>query len=148
MADSDTPTKFEEVYKAFLDSIDSYDFAKVDDDELEDVLWGYLDHARIQFLTYYKDLNDVDVDKKQFNIHLNPAEIAILAKGMKLEWVSQTKHSEDLMKKAIGDRDYTAIQGYRYLEDLSAMEKQLQKEIKTWINTYEYSMSDLYEDML
>lgn len=147
MAESDTPTAFDEVYKAFLDSIDSYDFAKIGDDELEDVLWGYLDHARIHFLTYYKDLTDIDEGKKQFNIHLNPAEIAILAKAMKLEWVSQTKHSEDLMKKAIGDRDYTAVQGYRYLEDLSAMEKQLQREIKSWLNTYEYSMVDLYGDM-
>ena len=36
-------TYYEEVYKVFLNTVDSYDFAQMDDDELESVLYGYMD---------------------------------------------------------------------------------------------------------
>lgn len=74
-------------------------------------------------------------------------EIALLAKAMKLEWVREQKHSEELMRKAIGDRDYTSDKGYQYLDRLQAMEKQLSREIMTTINRIEYADRDLYGDM-
>lgn len=33
-------TYYEEVYKAFLNTVDSYDLPRLDDDELADVLYG------------------------------------------------------------------------------------------------------------
>ena len=36
-------TYYEEVYKVFLNTVDSYDFAQMDDDELDSVLYGYMD---------------------------------------------------------------------------------------------------------
>ena len=38
------------------------------------------------------------------------------------------------MVKAIGDRDYAAVQGYKYLEQLQSMEKQLVKKLILWYN--------------
>lgn len=141
-------TKFESVYKAFLNSVDSYDLAQISQSELEQVLWGYLDSARIHFITYHKDLFDVDMDKQQFNIDLDGAEVTMVAKGMKLEWVSLNKNSQEMQQKSIGDRDYQAQQGHKYLEQLSKMERQLKSEIQGWINQYEYANEDLYGQML
>ena len=45
-------TYYEEVYKAFLNTVDSYDLPRLDDDELEDVLYGYMDAGRLMFSTY------------------------------------------------------------------------------------------------
>lgn len=140
-------TKFEAIYSSFLNSVDSYDFAQVDESELEEILWGYLDSARTNFITYHKDFYDVDLEQKTFNIELNGAEVAVLAKAMKLEWTSRNKNAQELHQKAIGDRDYQAVQGTKYIETLGKAERQLRTEIEMWINKYEYSQSDLYGEM-
>ena len=140
-------TKFEMVYKSFLNSVDSYELNNIDDNELESVLWGYLDAGRAMFISYHVDVYDVDMEQKQFNADLNSAEIVMLGKAMKLEWVMMNKNSEELQRKAIGDRDYQAVQGYKYLEQLNKVERQLRSEIENWINKYEYSLSELYGEM-
>lgn len=141
-------TYFEEVYKAFLNTVDSYAFSAMDDDELSEVLYGYLDAGRVAFSTYItKDFYDDNVEEKRFNIKLSRVEINLLAKAMKLEWVREHRNSEELMRKAIGDRDYSTTQGYQYLESLGKMESQLSREIESTINKIEYSDSDRYGDM-
>ena len=141
-------TYYEEVYKVFLNTVDSYDFAQMDDDELESVLYGYMDSGRLLFSTYIaKDFMDDDPENKRFNFKMTRVEIALLAQAMKLEWVREHLNSEELMRKAIGDRDYTTVQGYQYIDRLQNMEKQLSREITTQINRLEYSNSDLYGEM-
>lgn len=141
-------TYYEEVYKAFLNSVDSYELQAMDDDELKERLYGYMDAGRVNFETYIaQDFYDDDPEKERFNFKMKRFEIALLAKAMKLEWVREQKNSEELMKKAIGDRDYTVQAGYQYLDRLLAMEKQLSKEITTTVNRIEYANQDLYGDM-
>lgn len=141
-------TYYEEVYKAFLNSVDSYELAQMDDDELEERLYGYLDAGRVVFEPYIsEDFYDDDPQKQRFNFKMKRFEITLLAKAMKLEWVREQKHSEELMRKAIGDRDYTSDKGYQYLDRLQAMEKQLSREISSTINRIEYANDDLYGDM-
>ncbi|KRL91688.1 hypothetical protein [Limosilactobacillus ingluviei] len=142
-------TYFEEVYRVFLGTIESYYFSKMDDEELSETLFGYLNNGISVFSTYIsKDFTDLDQEKGRFNFKLSRIEITILARAMKLEWVRSHKYSQELMEKAIGDRDYAAVQGYQYLDRLSAMDKSLQREIKTLINELEYADEELYGDML
>lgn len=141
-------TYYEEVYKAFLNSVDSYELAQMDDDELKERLYGYLDAGRVVFETYIsEDFYDDDPQKQRFNFKMKRFEITLLAKAMKLEWVREQKHSEELMRKAIGDRDYTSDKGYQYLDRLQTMEKQLSREISSTISRIEYANDDLYGDM-
>lgn len=141
-------TYYEEVYEVFLRTVDSYDFEQMDDDELKETLYGYLDLGRLAFSTYIsKDFYDDSPSEGRFNFKLSRAEMTLLAMAMKLEWVREHKHSEELMRKSIGDRDYAAVQGYQYLEKLQSMENQLTKELDSRINRIEYSNQDLYGDM-
>ena len=87
-------TYYEEVYKVFLNTVDSYDFAQMDDDELESVLYGYMDSGRLLFSTYIaKDFMDDDPENKRFNFKMTRVEIALLAQAMKLEWVREHLNS-------------------------------------------------------
>lgn len=144
-------TSFEEVFKLFLNSIDSYELAAIaqnGDNELDEVLQGFLSNALGGFVNYIaKDLLDVDYKKGQFNVELTRYEEIMLAKAMKLEWVRNKKYSEELMVKAIGDRDYAAVQGYKYLEQLQSMEKQLVKEIDIMVQRVEFGNPDVLGDM-
>lgn len=141
-------TYYEEVYKAFLNSVDSYDLYQMDNDELEERLYGYMDAGRVALETYISaDFFDDDIEAKRFNFKMKRYEIILLAKSMKLEWVREQKHSQELMRKSIGDRDYSSTQGYQYLDRLQAMEKQLSNEIRTTVNRIEYANQELYGDM-
>ena len=66
---------------------------------------------------------------------------------MKLEWVRNKKYSEELMVKAIGDRDYQTQQGYKYLEQLQTMEDKLNKEIQIMVQRVEFGNPDVLGDM-
>lgn len=141
-------TYYEEVYKAFLNSVDSYDLYQMDNEELEERLYGYMDAGRVALETYISaDFFDDDIEAKRFNFKMKRYEIILLAKSMKLEWVREQKHSQELMRKSIGDRDYSSTQGYQYLDRLQAMEKQLSNEIRTTVNRIEYANQELYGDM-
>lgn len=141
-------TTYEEVYKAFLSSVDSYDLAAMDDISLEETMYRYLVSGRIVFANYAaKDLTDDDPENKRFNVKLSSYEIVVLAKAMTLEWVRVHKNSEENMRKSIGDRDYNAVQGYQYLEKLQALDSQLTREIRRDILRLEYGNSELYGDM-
>lgn len=144
-------TSFEGIFKLFLNSIDSYEIAAIaqnDDGELDEVLQGFLSNALGGFVNYIvKDLLDVDYEKGQFNVELTRYEEIMLAKAMKLEWVRNKKYSEELMVKAIGDRDYAAQQGYKYLEQLQSMEDKLNKEIQIMVQRVEFGNPDVLGDM-
>lgn len=141
-------TYYEEVYKAFLNSVDSYDLYQMDNDELEERLYGYMDAGRVALETYISaDFFDDDLEAKRFNFKMKRYEIILLAKSMKLEWIREQKHSQELMRKSIGDRDYSSTQGYQYIDRLQAMEKQLSNEIRTTVNRIEYANQELYGDM-
>ena len=141
-------TYFEEVYFLFLSEVDSYEFAKMENDELENVLHDYLMQSMLIFSNYVaKDFSDFNDEEKHFNFKMTIFEKNILAKSMKLHWIEIHKSSEELMRKAIGDRDYTAVQGYKYLDSLLDIEKNLRKELHNDINRLEYGNVDLYGDM-
>lgn len=141
-------TSFDEVYRVFLNMVDSYLLAQMDDEELSETLYEYLYKGLQMFSTYsVKDMFDIDTKNKRFNIKLSSFEIVTLAKAMNLAWITANKNSEELMKKAIGDRDYNAVQGYQYLDRLQTMESQLRREIKNDINEFEYADVDIYGDM-
>ena len=107
-----------------------------------------MDAGRIALATYISaDFFDDEIEKKRFNFKLKRYEIILLAKAMKLEWVREQKHSQELMRKSIGDRDYASTQGYQYLDRLQSMEKQLSNEIRTTVNRIEYANQELYGDM-
>ena len=64
-------TYYEEVYKAFLNSVDSYDLYQMDNDELEERLYGYMDAGRVALETYISaDFFDDDIEAKRFNFKM------------------------------------------------------------------------------
>jgi hypothetical protein len=134
-------TSFESIYKKFLSLIDDYEFALVSDEELNEILFEYLDMARsLYFPQCEKDLEKLTVSNGvgEFEEDLTSQEQYILALGMKKAWLSSKLHNADLMRKDIGDRDYKAIQGDRYLKELSRLDKEIEDEIRRYAVAYTY----------
>lgn len=132
-------TKFDEIYGLFLSSVDDYDLANVDDEELTYVLENYLKNGLGHLLNGARNFIDFDDEAKEFKTELSAIEKLAVAKAMKLEWISSKKSSQELMEKAIGDRDYKAIQGTDYIKELTKAEKEAREEINRILIDYSYS---------
>ena len=123
-------TNFSEIYDLFLSQIDDYEMADVSDIELEDVLLKHIQNAIPTLQDSTVDLNVIDFQNKNFGTTLSFVEKSLFAKAMKLEWVREKRYSSELMRKAIGDRDFKAVQGVTYLKEIGALERQLEEEIR------------------
>lgn len=141
-------TPFSEIYSEFIAQIDDYELSSVSEEEFNQVLQGYILGARLPFMTYGKDLMSVDIEKAEFVSDLTPQEVMIFAKSMTYQWMVEKRNSLELHRKAIGDRDFQATQGYGYLEKITASLSKLRREIKQEITIYEYSQKDLWGELL
>jgi len=141
-------TPFSKIYSEFIVQIDDYELSSVSEEEFNQVLQGYILGARLPFMTYGKDLMSVDIEKAEFVSDLTPQEVMIFAKSMTYQWMVEKRNSLELHRKAIGDRDFQATQGYGYLEKITASLSKLRREIKQEITIYEYSQKDLWGELL
>lgn len=132
-------TKFSEIYSLFLSQVDDYELAMIKADEMDSVLKRYALSSMASLMGSMIEVDDdVDFENDTFKVELTFTEKSIFAKAMKLEWLREKKYSTELMQKAIGDRDFTAVQGYNYLKEIGAVEKELSKEIERHIIDYSY----------
>lgn len=132
-------TKFSEIYTLFLGQIDDYELATISADEMDSVLFRYALSAITNVNDSMQNIDRIiDIENKAFTTELDFTTKSIFAKAMKLEWLREKKYSSELMQKAIGDRDFTAVQGYNYLKEINIIEKDLAKEIKNYLIDYSY----------
>lgn len=132
-------TPFHSIYKRFLGLIDDYELGLVTDEELSEILFGYLDTAKsLYFPQCKKNLEEYteNLGVGEFRDDLTTQEQYILALGMKKAWLSPKLNSADLMTKAIGDRDYKAVQGTNYLKELSRLDEKIEDEIDRYARAY------------
>ncbi|WP_171299773.1 hypothetical protein [Enterococcus cecorum] len=137
-------TNFEDIYKIFISSIDSYELADYNEEQLyryfEQLLMSAI--ADCMQIQPNRRLEEYDIEEKVFVEDLKHTEKVALARAMKLAWVSDKLYSEELMRKNIGDRDYKAEQGTDYLRRLSELDTKLRKEIEQLLIDYSYTQEE------
>jgi hypothetical protein len=134
-------TPFSSIYNKFLALVDDYELAIPDDEQLNEVLFMFLDKARsLHFPQCKKDLEKLTEQNGvgEFEEDLTSQEQFILALGMTKAWISPKVKNADLMSKAIGDRDYKAVQGTTYIKELSKLEKQIEDEVDDYAKQYSW----------
>lgn len=143
-------TSYEEVYSRFLGKVDDYDLKKlleVDEESFRSLLKGYLEESIINFPQCEKDLEEVEerieegntIATQYFTSTLTLEEKEILSKGMVLAWLSPKVMFAENMEKSIGDRDYKAVQGYQYVQQLNTLRKNVEEEIRRYSVMYTYN---------
>lgn len=139
-------TPFVSIYKKFLSLIDDYELAIPTQEELNEILFEYLDQARsLHFPQCQKDLESLTENEGvgEFTETLSSQEQYILALGMKKAWISPKLNFADNMAKEIGDRDYKAVQGTNYIKELSKLDAQIAEEIRNYAVSYTYKNFNL-----
>lgn len=134
-------TKYEEIYSIFLNDIrDRKLVTLLTPDELGDTLEDYLlESVSIRFKKCKKNLEDRDDVLKCFNETLTREEQIILAKGMKLKWLSSNFISnEQQLNARLTTKDYNVFSPANQLRVLMSIEAEFKKELKSLITRYLY----------
>lgn len=136
----DKYTKFENVYSKFLSSIDDYEFSNFPADDFEFQLEQLLSGAIGLELSgqLQKRIGDLDFDKKEFKVALTNQEEWIIAKAMAYRWLESKITTEDLMRTAVSDRDYTETSPANQLRALRAIKLELEFDIHKYDVEYSY----------
>lgn len=132
------PTPFLTVYDKFLIfSTDNAFLEKLTFGEQEEILRTFLLKAVMDFDSSQIEL-DYDLENKEFINELTEDEINILAEYMNLYWVRRLLQDEELLRKSIGDRDYTIYSPANHMKNLSEVESAINKRVIKRV--YKYSI--------
>lgn len=136
-------TPFQNIYDKFLSLIEDYELAIIPDDELDYLLFSYLDRAvSLDFKQCRKDLTNYNKELKQFNEDLTGEEQWIIAYGMVLSWLESKIKRERLLRDAISDRDYEESSHANQLKELLNLEESTRKKLTEYILNYTFNNFD------
>lgn len=136
-------TPFQNIYDKFLSLIEDYELAIIPDDELDYLLFSYLDRAvSLDFKQCRKDLTNYNKELRQFNEDLTGEEQWIIAYGMVLSWLESKIKRERLLRDAISDRDYEESSHANQLKELLNLEESTRKKLTEYILNYTFNDFD------
>lgn len=141
-------TSFEEINSLFLSQITDYELFNYSREELAMAADQYLIRSLVNIQELETNVQDIDVENKQFNTDLSIIEKLIIAKSMKYEWVQDRIYQENLMRQNIGDRDYKAVQGTAYLDSLRVLSNNLSREIRRDLLRYDWGKTSSYDGLV
>ena len=96
-------TPYEKIYERFLNSVNDFNLAELDDHTLNEMLKDWLHSAIIKTRTS-SDLTRDD-DNEVFNNDLSDLDIELLAMGMRLAWLDQRINSTEYTNLFVGGKE-------------------------------------------
>lgn len=141
-------TPFSQIYSIFLRDITDKKLVNLlTPEELGDILEDYLmESISIHFKQCKKDLSNIIVEEvegetvKCFADDLTHEEKVIIAKGMKLKWLSSNFiANESKLVMRLTTKDYKVFSPANHLKILLEIDRDTRKEIKSLIMSYLYS---------
>lgn len=139
------PTNFEEIYKRFLNSIDDDMFSLMEEVYVKEKLFFYMERA---IALKCKDIDNVlnyDIDLQQFNTKLSIEEINLIVLGMEIEYLNEQVQKQELMRQAIGNRDFTLGSNHLTLKAIKELKESKELELRNALISYTYNNFEGFE---
>lgn len=136
-------TPYSNVYKRFLRKITDYGLAELSNEDMEDIMNGYLDSAISLFTKCEKDLSDRDDEKQCFNDNLTDIEQEILSRLLVIEWIEPQINSIMNLQPILNDHDFETYSQANFLKVKIELKNDLQSEIDNLMVNYTYDIGDI-----
>lgn len=134
------PTKFDEVFAAFLNRISDYDYAnKLSKDDLVYVLTTFLESSVATFNEASGEEYDdflLDKENQVFDRELKRIEIDILAHLMVVEYLKPNLYTTELIRQVLSDRDYKVYSQANQMNQLKDLYEVTKREANVKMNYY------------
>lgn len=138
-------TSYETLYKRCLAKIEDPTLAMLSDEDLKDMLHGYLVSAIAKHRMCENNLSDRDDELMQFNSDLSDLEIEIVGLLMAREWVSQQLLSVTNTLQVFSGKETNYYSQAAHLKELQALDEKLRLEAQQLSRDYTYANSDYFD---
>lgn len=126
-------TRFEDVYKIFLSSIQDYNIKKMFDEDFEiaeDLLQTFLIRAVSHFKNCVKPIKQkMNLDIKCFEVNLDIDEINIISDLMVLSWLDWNNNNIIQMNISLNDNDFRHFSEEKNLKEKTEYADRLREKV-------------------
>ena len=138
-------TQYSTLYEKCLSKIEDPTLAMLPEEDLENMLHGYLMSAIAKHRKCEHDLSDRDEELKQFNFDLSDLEIEILSILMTREWISQRLNSVTNVMQVFGGKEEKWFSQASHIKELREMDDRLRLEAQQLSRDYSYIDNDYFD---
>lgn len=130
-------TTFNDIYVSFLSKITEYDYMKLTDAELADILEPYLMSSIPKFKKCRTSL-EFNGATKEFENKLSLSEIEVLATLMVVDSLLPHVNSSKLKKQVMTDKEFRFYSQKNHLDGLIELHKYMKKEAEKLMLDYSF----------
>ena len=138
-------TQYSTLYEKCLSKIEDPTLAMLPEEDLENMLHGYLMSAIAKHRKCEHDLSDRDEELKQFNFDLSDLEIEIISILMTREWISQRLNSVTNVMQVFGGKEEKWFSQASHIKELREMFDRLRLEAQQLSRDYSYIDNDYFD---
>ena len=138
-------TSYETIYNRALSKLEDPTLAMLPEEDLENMLHGYLMSAIAKHRKCEHDLSDRDEELKQFNSDLSDLEIEIISILMTREWIGQRLHSVTNVMQVFGGKEEKWFSQSSHIKELREMDDRLRLEAQQLSRDYSYIDNDYFD---
>ena len=138
-------TQYSTLYEKCLSKLEDPTLAMLPEEDLEEMLHGYLMSAIAKHRKCEHDLSDRDEELKQFNSDLSDLEIEILSILMVREWISQRLNSVTNVMQVFGGKEEKWFSQASHIKELREMDDRLRLEAQQLSRDYSYIDNDYFD---
>lgn len=138
-------TSYETLYNMCLSKIEDPTLAMLSDNDMDDMLHGWMLSAIAKHRKCEHDMSDRDDELRQFNFDMSDLELEILAILMCREWVSQQLNSVTLTLQVFSGKETTYFSQAAHLKELQALDDKWRLEAQQLSRDYTYTNSGYFD---
>lgn len=137
-------TSYDVIFRRFLNRITDYDLPLLPEEDLDEMMCGWLISAIANFTRCKSDLSNRDDEAQTFNADLTNYEIEVLSLYMVCAWLDQKINSVLLTNQLIGGKEEKYYSQANQLETLKALRDATFTEARKLPRDYSYVTNDYF----
>ena len=137
-------TSYDVIFRRFLNRITDYDLPLLPEEDLDEMMCGWLTSAIANFTRCKSDLSNRDDEAQTFNADLTNYEIEVLSLYMVCAWLDQKINSVLLTNQFIGGKESNYYSQAIQLSQLKALRDATFTEARKLPRDYSYVTNDYF----
>ena len=138
-------TQYSTLYERALSKITDPTLAMLPEEDLENMLYGWMISAIAKHRKCTNDLSDRNEDLKQFNSNLTDLEMEILSILIAREWVSSALLSVTTVLQTFSGKETSFFSQAAHLKELQALDEKLRLEAQQLSRDYTYIDNEYFD---
>ena len=138
-------TQYSTLYERALSKITDPTLAMLPEEDLENMLYGWMISAIAKHRKCTNDLSDRNEDLKQFNSNLTDLEMEILSILIAREWVSSALLSVTTVLQTFSGKETSFFSQAAHLKELQSLDEKLRLEAQQLSRDYTYIDNEYFD---